>query len=77
MATKTLTITTEAYDLLKARKKENESFSKAINRLLKGHTIFDLAGVLTEKQSQELRNRIHERRMEMRREMDNRIKRLL
>lgn len=54
MATKTLTITEEAYKRLAARKKERESFSDVINRLVGKGSILEFAGTLSNKEAEEL-----------------------
>ena len=41
MATKTISITQEAYDRLKMRKENNESFSEVINRITNKVNILD------------------------------------
>ncbi len=49
MATKTLTITEDAYNLLAYQKQEEESFSQEITRLFsqrKKHTLKDLFGLI-------------------------------
>ena len=47
MATKTITITRDSYNLLAANKLEDESFSKEIERLLKRRTsLKDFFGIL-------------------------------
>ncbi|MBI2147114.1 antitoxin VapB family protein [Candidatus Woesearchaeota archaeon] len=57
MATKTLTITEDAYSLLAERKAEGESFSEEIRRLLtkKGSkSIWDYFGVLSYEEGETL-----------------------
>lgn len=48
MATKNISITETAYDLLKSKKKENESFSEVITRLLDKRGIMEFAGILAD-----------------------------
>ena len=54
MATKSLTITTDAYEKLAALKESGESFSEVINRLTAKHSLLDLVGTLTDKEAEEL-----------------------
>jgi len=49
MATKTVSITDEAYDILKAKKEEAESFSEVIIRLSGKKKLASFAGVLSKK----------------------------
>ncbi len=44
METKNIAITDDAYNLLKKRKKENESFSDVIRRITKKENIMKFAG---------------------------------
>ncbi len=54
MATKTITITTEAYDRLSGLKRQNESFSQAIMRLTGASRITEFAGILSAMEAQDL-----------------------
>ncbi|MBS3147738.1 antitoxin VapB family protein [Candidatus Woesearchaeota archaeon] len=53
MTTKTLTIAEDAYDLLLAKKREDESFSQELRRLLSGtrkRSLSDFFGIISEAQ---------------------------
>ena len=65
MATKCITITNDAYERLVVFKKYNESFSDVINKITKGFSILDLAGILTNKEADELSKHIEEGRKEI------------
>jgi predicted CopG family antitoxin len=59
MATKTLTITDDAYRLLRDKKLENESFSEEIRRLLSKRTtktLNDFMGILSEGEGEKMLN---------------------
>ncbi|MBI2137804.1 antitoxin VapB family protein [Candidatus Woesearchaeota archaeon] len=58
MSTKTITITDEAYNRLKYAKSGYESFTDAILRITKKDPLSQLAGILTEKEADELEERI-------------------
>ncbi len=62
MASKTINITQEAYEVLKARKKPGESFTDVVLRLAGTRPLSDLAGLLTEEEANELEKRIREGR---------------
>ena len=62
MATKTLTITEDAYDRLDALKEDKESFTEVIRRLTSKVHITDFAGILTDEETKKVKERIkHER----------------
>lgn len=63
MATKTITITEDAYNILKSSKNDDESFTDAIVRIAKKDTLSELAGVLTKKDATELRESIKASRL--------------
>lgn len=62
MATKTITITEDAYDALKRAKQPGESFSDVIRRKFGGSSIRALAGLLTSEEAARMEQGIAERR---------------
>ncbi len=66
MATKTLTITEDAYERLATAKEENESFSEVINRITGKVSLLSIAGILTEKEAGRLEKSIGEIRRKSR-----------
>jgi predicted CopG family antitoxin len=66
MATKTLSITEEAYDILRSIKGENESFTNAIIRLADKKSILELAGLISEEEAKSIKSAIKKRREESR-----------
>ncbi len=67
MATKTISITKEAYDRLKARKGPEESFSDVILRLTARRPLADYAGMLSKASVKAIREAIEEARRERQR----------
>lgn len=76
MATKTISITEEAYERLKTRKSEKESFTDVINRITGKSSIMELAGILSNKEADELEKHIKEMRALSRKRMDRIIEEL-
>ena len=62
MATKTITVTEGAYETLKARKEPNESFSETIKRIAGRRSLREFAGILSNKEADELERNIKEAR---------------
>ena len=62
MATKTISITEEAYERLKMRKENNESFTDVINKITGKRNIMELAGILSKEEGKKLEEYIKERR---------------
>lgn len=67
MGTKTISLADDAYEKLKAHKREGESFSDVVRRLTGGVTLSDYYGVLDEETAAEL-EAIVERQREKRSE---------
>ena len=61
MATKTISITEEAYERLRTLKTGKESFTDVINRVTGKRSILEFAGILTEEEGNKLENYIKER----------------
>lgn len=64
MATKTISITKEAYDRLKTRKAPGESFSDVIVRLTERKSLSEFAGMLSPSSAKALGEAIEEIRRE-------------
>ena len=62
MATKTISITEEAYNRLLSKKSENESFSKVINKITNKVDLIEFAGLLGNKEASDLMRKIKENR---------------
>ncbi len=76
MATKSITITEDAYERLASFKNEKESFSDVINKLTRKSSYMDLVGVLSKEEAKELRESIKDVRKRMREDMERTAKRL-
>ena len=58
MAVKTITITEDAYNHLATRKAPGESFSDVVLRITGGHSLLELAGILSKKEAEEVKHAI-------------------
>lgn len=68
MGTKNISIRDDVYRKLKASKRDDESFSDAIDRLIASregdHPLYDLVGMLDDEEAEQLRDRVDEFREE-------------
>jgi len=71
MAVKTITITEDAYRKLSRLKRENESFTEVINRVLGGPSALELAGLLDSTTADKVKAKIRRTR----RDLDERVER--
>ena len=71
MAVKTITITEDAYRKLSRLKRENESFTEVINRVLGGPSALELAGLLDSTTADKVEAKIRRTR----RDLDERVER--
>ena len=62
MATKTISITEEAYERLRMKKEKNESFTDVINRITGKRDIMEFAGILTDQEAEKIKEHIQKRR---------------
>jgi len=70
MASKTITISEEAYKRLKSRKEEKESFTDVINKLTRERSLTEIAGILSGDEADRLEEKIKERREKSRDKID-------
>lgn len=64
MGMKTISLTEEAYEKLRASKKEGESFSEVVERIAPGVRLEDYWGILDDEAADELRKAVTETRTE-------------
>ena len=62
MATKTISLDEEAYERLKAHKREGESFSEVVKRIAGERSWKEVAGILSDEEAEELDQVIEEGR---------------
>lgn len=55
MATKTVRLNETVYERIAAQKRDDETFSEAIDRLTQGRSLLDLAGIFTDEEASTLR----------------------
>ena len=77
MGTKTISLADDAYEKLKARKREGESFSDVVRRLAGGVTLADYHGVLEEDTAAELDDIVEERRAKHTRSYRRRVEEIV
>lgn len=70
MATKTISITTEAYNGLVSFKSAKDSFSDVINKLTRRYKFEDLIGTLSPKEASDLKKSINDTRKRMSKEIN-------
>lgn len=73
MATKTISLDEEAYERLKAHKREGESFSDVVKRIAGERSWTEVAGILSDEEAEELDGAIEagrERSLERRERLD-------
>lgn len=74
MATKTISITENAYERLKVRKEANESFSGVINRITGKRSLMEFAGMLSEGEGQAMMQSIREGRERSRKRRERQLR---
>ncbi|WP_254523391.1 antitoxin VapB family protein [Natrinema caseinilyticum] len=76
MGTKTISLADDAYERLRAEKRENESFSDVVRRLTEGTTLEEYYGTLGEDTADELEGIVSRRRTERTNESRDRVERI-
>lgn len=76
MATKTIGIDEDTYERLKAEKREGESFSDVVDRLLGERSLVELAGLWDEETTAEIEGYVEEGRESSRARSDRVARRL-
>lgn len=76
MGTKTVRLDEEAYERLASRKREGESFSDVVKRVIGERSLLEIAGVLSDEEADELWDAIEARRSAREAELDDLAERM-
>ena len=76
MGSTTIRLDDDVYSRLKAAKREGESFSEAVDRLLGGGSLLDLVGLWADEDVKEIRTVLDEVDEDARRDVDSIVNRL-
>ncbi|OLZ41626.1 hypothetical protein A6E15_11810 [Natrinema saccharevitans] len=76
MGTKTISLADDAYERLRAEKRENESFSDVVRRLTDGVSLEEYYGALSDDTADELEEIVSRRREERTNEHRKRVERI-
>lgn len=76
MATKSVTIKESAYEILKSRKQEGESFSDVIERIASRRSLTELLDVLSEEEGESLADEVEKTRKELDKDISERSKKV-
>jgi predicted CopG family antitoxin len=73
MGTKTVRLDEDVYEHIRSKKRDDETFSEAIDRLTSDYTLLDFAGGMSEQEADEARARIDEVNEEYAEELEERF----
>ena len=75
MSTRNVRLDEDVYERIKSEKRPGETFSEAVERLIGGSSLLDLAGILSDDEADEFRRAIDESDEAGKREIDELIDR--
>ncbi|WP_331234987.1 antitoxin VapB family protein [Natronorarus salvus] len=61
MGSKTVRLDDDVYERLRAHKRDDETFSEAVDRLLGEHSLLDLVGIYSEEEVEEVESALVEK----------------
>lgn len=70
MGTKTIRLEEDVYEKIRARKREDETFSEAVDRLVGGASLLELAGLLSEEDAEDVSDAVEEFRSTLDEDVD-------
>jgi predicted CopG family antitoxin len=60
MGTKNVRLDDDVYEQIESEKRDDETFSEAIERLIGGSSLLDLVGILSDEEAEEMRDMLEE-----------------
>jgi len=75
MSTRNVRLDEDVYERIKSEKRPDETFSEAVERLIGGSSLLDLAGILSDDEADEFRRAIDESHEAGTREIDELVDR--
>jgi predicted CopG family antitoxin len=75
MGTKNVRLTDDVYERIRSEKRADETFSEAIERLIGGASLLDLAGILSDEEVAEMRDVIEDVKADSKEETDELVAR--